>query len=208
MQSTTFGPLQVAYDDTVLEPRAWTQLQSFWAAELLDDLPAGDVLELCAGVGHIGLLAVRGSGRRLVQVDVNPAACVLARANAEAAGMVDSVEVRQGDLTSALDESERFALVVADPPYIPTAQVGGFAEDPGVAIDGGLDGMDLVRTCLEVAARHLLDGGAVLLQVRDAAQVEATAALLAEPDAPSLSLRGHRLHDRGAVALLTAADAA
>lgn len=208
MLTTTFGPLTVAYDATVLEPRAWTQLQSSWAAELLDELPPGEVLELCAGVGHIGLLAVRTSDRRLVQVDVNPSACVLARGNAEAAGLLDRVEIRQGDMTAVLDVTERFALVVADPPYIPSTQTARFADDPAVAIDGGDDGLALVRTCLQVAARHLASGGAVLLQVRDEAQVDATAALLDEPDAPDLVVRDVRLHDRGAVVLLSAAGAA
>ncbi|MBI2244007.1 MAG: methyltransferase, partial [Nocardioides sp.] len=56
-----FGPLRITFDGRVLRPRPWTAAQSEWAAEILADAPAGPVLELCAGAGQIGLLAVAGS---------------------------------------------------------------------------------------------------------------------------------------------------
>ena len=87
----TFGHLEIAYDSRVLTPRPWTQAQSAWAGERLAALPPGDVLELCSGAGHIGLLAVSGTSRHLVQVDASAAACELARANAERA-RTDSVD--------------------------------------------------------------------------------------------------------------------
>ena len=82
-----FGGLHIAFDDRVLRPRTWTTAQSWWAASLLPDLVEGDVLELCCGAGHIGLLAVAESTRRLVCVDVNPAAAEYTRRNAAAAGL-------------------------------------------------------------------------------------------------------------------------
>ena len=69
---TPFGGLDISWDARVLEPREWTLEQSLWAASILDDVPAGPVLELCCGAGQIGLRAVVGSDRRLVCVD---AAC-------------------------------------------------------------------------------------------------------------------------------------
>ncbi len=158
-----FGPLTIAYDAGVLRPRDWTALQGAWAADLLRDLPDGPVLELCTGAGHIGLLAVHGSDRTLVAVDASAEACAWARHNARRNGI--AVEVRHGLLHEVLAPEERFALVVADPPWVPHAEIGRFPEDPVLAIDGGDDGLALARTCLEVAARHLLPGGALLLQV-------------------------------------------
>lgn len=73
-----------------------TEHQSRWAAELLPQLPAGDVLELCSGAGYIGLLAVVESGRRLVAVDVNPVAGEFMVRNAAAAGLTDRLEMRIG----------------------------------------------------------------------------------------------------------------
>ena len=64
-----FGGLRIEYDARVLAPRAWTAAQSRWAAELIRTAPPGPVLELCAGAGHIGLLAVTLAPRPLVCVD-------------------------------------------------------------------------------------------------------------------------------------------
>jgi len=168
-----FGPLRIAFDDRLLRPRPWTAAQSAWAAELLDDAPAGPVLELCAGAGHIGLLAVLGTERRLVCVDVNPSACAYAMENAAAAGLTGRVEAREGRMDEVLDEHERFALVIADPPWVRRADVGRYPEDPRLAIDGGEDGLDLAWTCVDVARDHLLPGGSLLLQLGTVEQVDA-----------------------------------
>jgi len=165
-----FGPLSIAYDATVLRPRGWTVAQGRWAAALLDDLPPGPVLELCCGAGHIGLLAVHGTGRRLVAVDASPAACRWTRLNAERNGL--AVEVREARLQEALLPGESFPLVVADPPWVPHDEVDRYPEDPVLAIDGGIDGLDLARACVEVAARHLRPDGALLLQLGTNGQAE------------------------------------
>lgn len=86
-QQVTFHRLTIRYNSQVLEPRPWTEAQSAWAAELLTDAPPGPVLELCAGVGHIGLGAVRDSSRYLVMVDFNPVAQRFAQDNAAANGL-------------------------------------------------------------------------------------------------------------------------
>jgi release factor glutamine methyltransferase len=123
------------------------------------------MLELCAGAGQIGLLAVALTGRPLVCVDLDPVACDFARQNAAAAGLAHLVEVREGRLEEAVGADERFAVVVADPPWVPRAETGRFPEDPLLAIDGGEDGLDVARECVRLTARHLLPGGFAVLQL-------------------------------------------
>src|SRR5687768_10930515 len=146
MRSSMFGHLPITFDDRVLAPREWTVTQSIWAAELLRQLPRpASVLELCAGAGQIGLLALALSGptaHRLVSVDVNPAACAFARHNAATAGLNHQVDVREGPMEKVLGAEERFALVIADPPWVDRARVPLYPEDPVIAIDGGCDGLD------------------------------------------------------------------
>ncbi len=166
------GPVEVAYDHTVLEPRPWTFTQSEWAADLVRGLPDGPILELCTGAGHIGLATALLTGRDAVLVDASEHACRFARLNADTAGLADRVEVRHGDLAGVLRADEQFPLVLADPPYIPSGDVGRFPHDPLTAIDGGYDGLRLARLCLEVAAGHVTGGGVVVLQLRDQQQVE------------------------------------
>lgn len=172
-QETGFGDLTVAFDDRVLRPRPWTTAQSFWAAELLRRPSGGPVLELCAGVGHIGLLAVAGTERHLVLVDLDGTACDYARDNARAVRPAGSWEVRNGRVEEVLDLDERFVGIIADPPWVPSDATGRFPEDPLTAIDGGSDGMDIAWACLGVAARHLADPGWLLLQLGTRAQADA-----------------------------------
>jgi methylase of polypeptide subunit release factors len=167
-----FGELTVAFDDQVLRPRAWTTAQSWWAADLLAASPEGPVLELCAGVGQIGLLAVWKQPRDLVMIDANARACELARRNADDAGL-GGVEVRHGRLEEALDPAERFVGVIADPPWVPRDSVGRYPEDPASAIDGGANGLDIAWACVEVAAAHLVPGGWLLIQLGNAEQARA-----------------------------------
>ena len=161
----TFSHLTIEFDDRVLQPRPWTAMQSTWAAELIPDSPVGRVLELCAGAGHIGLLAVSLANRPLVCVDLNPVACELSRRNAELAGLAADVEVRCGDLATVVPTGEEFGVVIADPPWVLAADTGRFPEDPLLAIDGGEDGLSVARECLRVAARSVADGGHVLIQL-------------------------------------------
>ena len=170
-----FDGLAIEFDEQVLEPRPWTAAQSRWAAELLETLPDGPVLELCSGAGHIGLAAVAGNDRRLVCVDADPVAATYARQNAEVAGMGDRVEQRLGRLDAALAPAERFPLVIADPPWVRSSQVTRHPEDPPFAIDGGDDGLDVARRCWQVIDRHLDERGQALLQLGDVGQVEALA---------------------------------
>lgn len=171
-ERTTFGSLQITFDDSVLRPRDWTTAQSHWASELLPGLPPGAVLELCAGAGQIGLLAVAGTDRSIVCVDASEAASDFTRANAHAACMASRVEVRNARLEDAIRPDESFPLIIADPPWVPQHETGRFPDDPLTAIDGGDDGLDVARACLRVIHDHLAADGSALLQLGTAEQVQ------------------------------------
>ena len=195
---TEFGPLTIQFDTRVLRPRRWTTAQSAWAAQLLSTVPDGPVLELCAGVGHIGLLAVRERSRPLVLVDASEVACEHATANVERAGLASPVDIRCGRMDEVLGDEERFAFVIADPPWVRSNDTETFPEDPLIAIDGGADGLDLARTCLTVIGRHLAERGEALLQLGTVEQVEAMNDHLAEHPDLGLRLAEHRrFEDRG-----------
>ena len=195
-----FGGLAIAVEPGLLRPRSWTLAQSLWAEELLAELPPGPVLELCSGAGHIGLRAVARTDRHLVCVDADPRAVACSAANAVTAGLGDRVGVRAGRIGEVLGPDERFPLVIADPPWVPRAGIDRFPEDPPLAIDGGPDGLDLVRACVAEIDGHLPEGGSALLQVGPQGQAEAVAGL-AEATGLHLS-EVRRFGDRGAVVRL------
>lgn len=171
-----FGDLDIRWDRRVLRPRAWTTAQSHWAAALSPHCPDGPILELCCGAGQIGLLAAVLSGRPLVQVDRDPAATAFARVNAAEAEVPS--DIRTAALADALHADEVFGLVIFDPPYVPSARVADFPEDPVGAIDGGFDGTEQLVLGLGVALRHLHADGHLLVQARDDDQVEVVRRLL------------------------------
>lgn len=182
VRETGFDGLVIGYDDRVLAPRAWTVVQSAWAAELSAG-PGPPILELFSGVGHIGLAAARRSGRRLVQVDADPVACEHARANASRAAMADRVSVRCSDVARALRASPPTDLVLVDPPYLPTLHLERVPGDPHHAVDGGPDGLDPARRALDALAAWSRPTR-VLLQLGGAAQVHRLCAELRVAVAP------------------------
>ncbi|MFZ0140917.1 MAG: methyltransferase, partial [Aeromicrobium sp.] len=70
-----------------------------------------------------------------------------------------------GRIDAVLAPEERFDLVIADPPWVASSMTDRFPDDPLIAIDGGTDGLDIVRSCLRACDRHLVPGGAVVLQL-------------------------------------------
>jgi methylase of polypeptide subunit release factors len=191
-RTSTVGDLAIAYDAELLEPRPWTVMQSEWAVELAAAVPTGPILEVCSGAGHIGLVAARRTDRRLLQVDRDPQACRFARANADAAGLGGRVTVRCMTIAALADHLRdghiHFPLVIADPPYIPTSAVDQYPEDPRSTIDGGADGLELVRACVDLIDRALDPGGQALLQLGGRHHLAAVAAHAP----PSLALIDHR----------------
>jgi release factor glutamine methyltransferase len=201
-RSCYFGPLLIRYDERVLTPRPWTVQQSYWAADICAEAEPGPLLELCAGVGHIGLLSAVLADRNLVQVEADPIAATYARSNAALAGWSHRTEVRNTYLQKALQPDERFVVAIADPPYLRTADIGRWPDDPPMAIDGGADGLDLVTGCLCLAARHLTEAGQLLLQVAGPAQDEQVAELLDASPSWGLTRRDAHVIDKKRAILL------
>lgn len=161
------------------------------------------MLELGCGAGQIGLAAAALSGCRLVQVDRDPGACEWAAKNAAANGFGHLVEQRCGTAGEVLRDEERFAVVIADPPYVPTSDVHLYPEDPLAAIDGGPDGLDSVRAFVIAVAGHLGPGGSVVIQVRGPAQVDRLGEWLDAPASPPLEVvDGRSYGDQRALARL------
>lgn len=98
-----------------------------------------------------------------VGVDISDKALALAEENGKNLKMDDRVTWRRGDYLTALEEGELFDGILTNPPYIPTGDIRGLAEEvrhePMNALDGGTDGLTFYRKLAEGAAEHLKDGG-------------------------------------------------
>ncbi|MBV9949964.1 MAG: peptide chain release factor N(5)-glutamine methyltransferase, partial [Myxococcales bacterium] len=90
--------------------------------------------------------------------------------------------LRAGDLFDAVDPGVLFDVISANPPYIPSGEMDGLQADvrlfePRAALDGGSDGLDLLRRIVAGAAGHLSPGGVLALEV-GAGEAHAVRALL------------------------------
>lgn len=179
-----FRGVVVRVDDTVLVPRPETEVLAGWTLELLEAAPRGAlVIDVGTGSGCIACaLAAERDDVRVLALDVSPAAVALAEANVAALGLAGRVEVRRSDLFSSLD-TERADLIVSNPPYLPTAVIASLApevrdHDPRLALDGGGDGLDVIRRLVEAAPRWLAPGGRLVLETAGEPQVGVAAALM------------------------------
>ncbi|MEU6202516.1 putative protein N(5)-glutamine methyltransferase [Micromonospora musae] len=168
-----FCGLRVAVDPGVFVPRGRTALLVDVAAELVG--PSASVVDLCCGSGATTLaLARRLAPRRLAAVDIDPGAVACARRNL--AGL--AVPVFAGDLFAPLPPQwqGRLDLVVANAPYVPTAAVALMPQEARlhevpVALDGGADGLSVLRRVAAGAARWLAPGGHLVVEAAEG-QVE------------------------------------
>lgn len=172
-------------DRRVLVPRPDTEILVEHALERLRgrDL-GGRVLDLCTGSGCVAItLKLERPTLTVDATDLSAEALVVARDNAQRLGAVWNVRFCQGDLFGALPAPRRpYDLVTANPPYIPHGDIAGLQPDirdhePHLALDGGGDGLDLVRRIVAEAPAHLAPGGALAMEI-GAGQSDAVAELL------------------------------
>lgn len=130
----------------------------------------GNALDLCTGSGCVAIAFAHARRTwRVTGVDASPGALDVARDNALRLGLVPGLRFVQGDLFAPL-ENERFELIMANPPYIPDAEMAeldaGIRDfEPRLALAGGADGLDVIRRLVEQAPRHLSPGGVLALEV-------------------------------------------
>ncbi|MEZ4220110.1 MAG: peptide chain release factor N(5)-glutamine methyltransferase [Polyangiaceae bacterium] len=145
----------------------------------------GNLLDLCTGSGCIAVaFAKQRRTWRVLATDISEAALEVARHNVLRLGVVHQVELRAGDLFRAVPAGRRFDAIVANPPYIPGADVEaldvGIREfEPKLALSGGDDGLDVLRRIVRDAPSFLLPSGSLSLEIQFD-QGEAVSALLRE----------------------------
>lgn len=161
----TFWGREFRLTPEVLIPRPETELLVERALAL--ELPAGSaVLDVGTGSGCIAVtLAMERPQWRVAAVDRHSEALAVAGANAAAFGA--GIALVQGDLAGALGAGWR--LVTANLPYVPSAAMASLPvevqREPASALDGGPDGLDLIRALLEDLPRLLAPKGAALLEL-------------------------------------------
>lgn len=136
-------------------------------------LPSLRVLDVCTGSGCIACaIASEYPAAKVLALDIADEALTLAQENVDALNLNERVEVRRSDLLQSLNEEEQgmFDLLISNPPYIPTTVLQGLGREvtdfePRLALDGGEDGLDLVRILLQQAPNALKPQGVLALEL-------------------------------------------
>jgi release factor glutamine methyltransferase len=164
-----FCGLRVAVDPGVFVPRRRTEFLVRQAVAIAPPHPV--VVDLCCGSGAVGAaLAAALDGAELHAADIDPAAVRCARRNVVPAGG----QVYAGDLFEPLPAAlrGRVGILAANVPYVPTAEVGllpaeARLHEPRTALDGGGDGLDVLRRVAAEASRWLAEGGSLLVETSE-----------------------------------------
>ena len=179
-----FWSLALAVDARVLIPRPDTEVLVEVAVALAKDRAAVPrIAEVATGSGAVAIaLATELPTATIVATDLSAGALAVATANVERHGVAERVSLREGDLLAPL-AGEQFDVIVANLPYIPAGDIAGLAPEvqcePRGALDGGPDGLDLLRRLCADVRSLLAPGGAVALE-HDADQAAEVRGLLAD----------------------------
>ncbi len=159
-------------DERVIVPRSpiaellMTQL-SPW---ILDPYEVTGILDLCTGSGCLAIIAAHQFPEAFVDAtDISAEAIEVALRNVTEHGLTDRLNLHQGNLYDPLSVSARYDLIICNPPYVNSQSMlnlpAEYQHEPTLALAGGSDGMDLVRTILEQAPAHLNEQGILLLEI-------------------------------------------
>ncbi|MDE3084676.1 MAG: 50S ribosomal protein L3 N(5)-glutamine methyltransferase [Verrucomicrobiota bacterium] len=171
MHEAFFGGHRFYVDERVIIPRSYfleifpTQLGSF----ISDSKKVAHVADVCTGSGCLAvLLAQQFPNARIDAIDLSPAALAVAKINVRDHGLVRRVRLFRSDAFDAVPPA-RYDVILSNPPYVPTGELRGlapeFKKEPRLALDGGADGMAVIRKLLRQARDRLAPRGVVLLEV-------------------------------------------
>jgi len=164
------GEFRFYVDERVLIPRSFI-------AELLPDgiapyVNAGattTALDLGTGSGCLAILLAHAyPGADVDAVDISTDALTVAQRNVSDYGLADRINLIRSDLFTNLS-GKTYDLIISNPPYVTAVAMADlppeYRHEPALALAGGEDGLDAVRTILELAPRFLNPGGTLVVEV-------------------------------------------
>ncbi len=153
---------------TVLIPRPETEEL---VEQTVHHLPAGQperILDMCSGSGCIAIsLSFMFPAAKVIGADISPEAIEIARKNASNMNLSKKVEFVFSDLFSNIED--KFDFIISNPPYIPTDIIQTLTpevrKEPHLALDGGPDGLSVIKRIIYEAPSYLKDGGLLSLEI-------------------------------------------
>ncbi|MBC7610153.1 MAG: 50S ribosomal protein L3 N(5)-glutamine methyltransferase, partial [Polaromonas sp.] len=156
-------------DERVIIPRSF--IAELLAGESIDAWLSEDtrrMLDLCTGNGSLAVLAAMAWPDVMIEAaDISPDALAVARINVNKHGLGKRITLLESDGMAAC--TGLYDLILCNPPYVNAATMAGlpaeFRAEPAIALHGGNDGMDFIRSLFLTAARHMSENAVLVLEI-------------------------------------------
>ncbi|WP_437229028.1 peptide chain release factor N(5)-glutamine methyltransferase [Planctomicrobium sp. SH661] len=155
----------------VFIPRPDTEILVMAALDLLKEQTSPQVLELCSGTGCVPIaIAKNHPTAQLTTVELSPTVIEVTRANVEKHQLTERIDVLHGNLFEPVPAGKKFDLIVSNPPYVQREEISKLAADirdhePHLALDGGEDGLDVIRHIVRESPNWLTPEGWLMFEL-------------------------------------------
>jgi ribosomal protein L3 glutamine methyltransferase len=165
------GTYQFYVDERVIVPRSFIAelIPGYLSPWVIDPDAITDILELCTGSGCLPImLADAFPEAHVVTGDISAAALEVAKINVATYELQDRITLVESDLYTNVPR-KKYQLIVSNPPYVNSQSMRSlpqeYLHEPQIALGGGPDGMDLVRTIISQAKKHLTPDGILIVEI-------------------------------------------
>lgn len=158
-------------DENVLIPQPDTEILVEQAIKLIEKNAPVKILDLCTGSGAIAVSIakhIKNDYMQIVASDISKKALDVAKKNAIQNKVENKIKFVESDMFSNLENSS-FDIIISNPPYIKTKVIQTLSKEvknePKIALDGGIDGLDFYRIILQQSQKYLKPNGYVLFEI-------------------------------------------
>lgn len=165
-----FMGMEFFVNKNVLIPRADTEVLVEEALKLIDRKNNLSIIDMCTGSGAIAIsIAKYSENNKIYAVDISNSALEVAKKNAIKNGVDKKIEFINSDMFENIDESKKFDIIVSNPPYIETKIISSLDKqvqnEPKIALDGGVDGLNFYRNILINSKKYLKENGVIAMEI-------------------------------------------
>ena len=165
------GTYNFYVDERVIVPRSFIAelIPEYFSPWVAEPEAVENILELCTGSGCLSIMMADAFPNAAVDaVDISADALAVAKRNVDTYKLQDRVNLIESDLYTNVP-AKKYDLIISNPPYVNSASMGALPQEylaePQIALDGGSDGMDLVRKIVAGAAERLTDDGILIVEI-------------------------------------------
>ena len=197
-----FRNCEIYVDESVLIPRPDTEILVEEVLKLIRKKETLSILDLCTGSGAIAISLAKETNSKITATDISQKALDIARKNAKLNNT--KINFIQGDLFENIPKENKFDIIVSNPPYIETETIKDLSKEvknePIIALDGGIDGLDFYRRIAFKAKNFLNADGYLALEIGYNQKAEVYKILLENRFTEILSVKDFSGNDRVIIA--------